>query len=133
MEEVLAIAFLVTALSIGVSIYTLWQANPTRMQRLGRNAAVGMRSSTTMKSDAAWNAGHRAAWPKVKQGSVLLLVGSLVSLGVLPFTETNPGTALWGVTVCISYVAYLWLLLVGFKHANRAAQNLTTSANDTTA
>lgn len=133
MEEVLAIALLVTVLSIGVSIYTLWQANPQRMQRLGRNAAVGMRSSATMKSDAAWNAGHSAAWPKVKQGSVLLLVGSLVSTGVLPFTETNLGAVLWGATVCVSYVVYLWLLLVGFKHANRAAQNLATSANDTAA
>ncbi|WP_407643848.1 SdpI family protein [Enteractinococcus helveticum] len=55
------------------------------MQRLGRNAAVGIRSSATMKSDAAWNAGHRAAWPKVKQGSVVLLIGSLVSAGAIPF------------------------------------------------
>jgi len=118
-------------LSIVVSIYTRWQANPQRMQRLGRNAAVGIRSSATMKSDAAWNVGHRAAWPKIKQASVVLLIGSLVSAGAFPSISTTSGTALWGAIICVSYLAYLWLLLVGFKHAQRASKNVTASTNDT--
>lgn len=127
----LVIAFLVSILSIAVSIYTRWQANPQRMQGLGRNAAIGSRSSATMKSDAAWNVGHRAAWPKIKQASVVLLIGTLVSVGALPFISTTSGTALWGAIICVSYLAYLWLLLLGFKHAQRAANNPTASANDT--
>lgn|GEM_PF-2394708 len=127
----MAIAFFVTVLSIVVSIYTRWQANPQRMQGLGRNAAIGIRSSATMKSDAAWNAGHRAAWPKIKQASVVLLIGSLVSAGALPFISTTSGTTLWGAIICVSYLAYLWLILVGFKHAQRAANNLVASAKDT--
>jgi len=104
------------------------------MQGLGRNAAIGIRSSATMKSDAAGNAGHRAAWLKIKQASVVLLIGSLVSVGALPFISTTSGTALWGAIICGSYLAYLWLILVylvGFKHAQRAANNVAASANDT--
>lgn len=121
-----AIAFFVTVVSLVVSIYTLWQAGPQRMERLGINAAVGMRSSATMKSDAAWNAGYGAAWLKVKQGSVSLFIASLVSSVVLPFTSTDSKAVFWGAIVCASYLAYLWLLLVGFKCAKRAAQDLTS-------
>lgn len=121
----LAIAFFVTILSLAVSIYTWWQANPQRMQRLGRNAAVGIRSSATMNSDAAWHAGHRAAWPKVKQGSIVLLIGSLVSAVVLPFISATSGIILWGAIICVSYLAYLWLLLLGFKHTQRASEDHT--------
>lgn len=95
------------------------------MERLGRNAAVGIRSSATMKSDAAWTAGHSAAWPKLKHGSVSLLIGSLVSVAVLPLASTTGGAVFWGATVCASYLAYLWFLFVGFQHAKQAAQDLT--------
>lgn len=121
----MAIAYFVTVLSLVVSIYTWWQANPQRMARLGRNAAVGMRSPATMNSDAAWNAGHKAAWPKVQQGSGSLFIGSLVSGIVLPFTSDNSGAVLWGAVIGASYVTYLWLLIVGFNRAKHAAQNLT--------
>ena len=127
----MAIAFFVTVLSIVVSIYTRWQANPQRMQGLGRNAAIGIRSSATMKSDAAWNVGHRAAWPKIKQASVVLLIGSVMSAGALPFISTTSGTALWGAIICVSYLAYLWLILVSFKYAQRASKNVTAPTNDT--
>lgn len=61
------------------------------MERLGRNAAVGMRSHAIMRSDETWSAGHQAAWPKARQAAIALFVGSLASAVVLPYTSDDTG------------------------------------------
>lgn len=116
-------------MSLGIAVYTLWQANPDRMERLGRNAAVGMRSVATTKSEKAWNSAHKAAWPKVKQGAIALIVGSLISTVVLLHISDDSGLW-WGSAVFMSYLAYLWLLILGFRHGNQAARDISSPRND---
>lgn len=48
-----------------IPAYTLWQLWPPRMERLGRNAWIGLRTVTTSKSEEHRRASHRAAWPWV--------------------------------------------------------------------
>lgn len=62
-------------------VAVLWQARPAVMARRGRNAWIGLRTAATMRSEAAWVAGHEAAWP-------LMRVASIVSLLVLAATVT---------------------------------------------
>lgn len=92
------------------------------MERLGRNAAVGMRSHAIMRSDETWSAGHKPAWPKAKQAAITLFVGSLASAVVLPYTSDDTGAFIWSAVIFASYVAYMWFLLLGFRYANRAAR-----------
>lgn len=116
--------------SLAAAVYTWWQLQPSRMARLGRNAAVGMRSYAIMRSESTWRAGHQAAWPKAKQAAVVLFIGSLASAVVLPYTAEDTGAFVWSVIVFVSYIGYMWLLLLGFKHANSAARKAHDAASE---
>lgn len=55
---------------------------------LERNGLIGIRTPATLQSDAAWEAGHRAAAPALRSwgrvefmGSILVLVSALLAPG----------------------------------------------------
>ena len=48
--------------------------------RLGRNAYAGVRTTSTMRSDAAWRAGHAAAVPLSDSAAVVFVISGLAAL-----------------------------------------------------
>lgn len=82
---------------------------------LGRNAIAGIRTRATMRSDAAWEAGHRAG------GGLMIPAGALfvvAGLALLTRPSNSVGTTItMGVTVGVLVVA-----VVSTRRANRAAR-----------
>jgi len=48
--------------------------------RLGRNSYAGVRTASTMRSDAAWIAGHAAAVPLSDSAAVVFVISGLAAL-----------------------------------------------------
>lgn len=93
--------------------------------RIGRNGAVGIRTSATLTSERAWTAGHRAATrPAVVLGVLCAGIGAaMAALGAVRGTD-EPGTALvvlfalgYGVVVLGGTV---WVATVASRAARRA-------------
>ncbi len=94
-----------------------WLASSSRDGTLERNGFVGIRTRATMRSDAAWLAGHRAAAGTVGVaawtcgaaavvGAALLLLGSWAGVGV----------------VIAGYLAMFLLRIIATVRAGRAAR-----------
>ncbi|MEJ5912903.1 SdpI family protein [Pseudokineococcus sp. 1T1Z-3] len=109
----MALGLVTLTLVAAAVVLVLVLARPAAMEARGRNAWVGIRIPSTMASDEAWVAGHRAAWPLLRAGSVgaLVLVAGLAVLwwttgrddGLLALGVVGV-TTLWGVAVCASAV-----------------------------
>jgi len=84
--------------------------------RLPRNGFVGIRLPSTMRSDDAWMAGHRAA-------STSLTISGVgpVALGVIA-VATNRGRSGDTVLLVIGLVWILGWIALGTVQANRAAK-----------
>jgi uncharacterized membrane protein len=82
--------------------------------RLRRNQVAGIRTAATLRSDAAWRAGHAAAVPLSDLGGVALGLSGLVAL----WARRAPVFA--GVLLSGTLVAIV-LLLLGARRAVRAA------------
>lgn len=66
------------------------------------NGWIGIRTPATLKSQQAWDAGHRNALPHFRLGSIILIVGAfvLVVLAVIDVPD-------WlGVTVVLTVMAF---------------------------
>ena len=89
-----------------------------RRGRLPRNRWVGIRTRTTMASDAAWTAAHRAtSWSSTASGALLVVTG----LGLLVLRPSGDGAA----AVATGAVAIIALLvLIGGIQAQRAAKDV---------
>ena len=91
-----------------------------RADRLPRNRAIGIRSAQTMRSEAAWQAGHRAAVPMLITITTIAIGFALGLFGVESFA--------WPKTVGNVLAVSWWLLILGlfigvWMIANRAAQS----------
>ena len=91
-----------------------------RGDRLSRNRAIGIRSAQTMRSEAAWQAGHRAAIPMLITIGIIAIGFALGLFGVESFA--------WPKTVGNVLAVSGWLLILGlfigvWMIANRAAQS----------
>ncbi|WP_298801926.1 SdpI family protein [uncultured Pseudokineococcus sp.] len=121
--DVLA-GLLVLAVTAAAILLVLRLVRPDAIERRGRNAWVGIRTGTTLRSEAAWVAAHRAAWPLVRGGSLAALA-ALALLGVA-WLATGRGEDLLGlgsVGVMLVWVAPL-LASIGPAHeAARAAED----------
>ena len=87
---------------------------------IGRNAAVGIRTKETMKSDAAWLAGHRAADPVMTvTGWVALVLAAALVLSAVVAQQMPVIVAIVGVA---GYAAVIVGALRAKAVANRAAR-----------
>ena len=91
-----------------------------RGDRLSRNRAIGIRSAQTMRSDAAWRAGHRAAIPMLTIIGIIAIEFALALVGVESFA--------WPKAVGNVLAVSGWLLILGlfigvWMTANRAARS----------
>lgn len=67
-------------IGIGFPVLFLVLFSPPVIERLGPNGFIGIRIRSVMRSKAAWNAGHRAAWPIIRN---LCLASLVISVGCL--------------------------------------------------
>jgi hypothetical protein len=105
----LALALLQCVVGATVSLSTRRAADG----RLARNPLVGIRTASTMRSDAAWRAGHAAAVPLADLGGTAFALGGLLALVLR--TTAFPAALLGGVLVGTV------LLLAAARRAVRAA------------
>lgn len=104
-----------------VALVVWWVTESAAHGKIGKNSAVGIRTSSTMASDGAWEAGHLAALPLARKmgvaGAVLgvaLLVAGLVS------SQEQPS----GLIIALFTVGYLGVfigVLLATRTANRGA------------
>ncbi|MGW9112141.1 SdpI family protein [Microbacterium sp. NPDC055683] len=95
---------------------------PSRRGDLERNGRIGIRTRHTLASDAAWDAGHRAAVPGMV--GTLACCGSAILVGVvllIAFGDRLPDLAALAV-VLGGYGAVLLSGVPTVRAANRAAR-----------
>lgn len=94
-----------------------WAARSSRTGTLERNALIGIRTRATMASDAAWDAGHRAAAPVLE-----VVAWASVVTGLVGTVTAIADSWLAAVTVSVGYAALFVLLGLATARANRAAR-----------
>ena len=111
------------ASAIVVAVLTaaaLVQFTLTRSGSLDRNALIGIRTSATLSSDAAWKAGHQAAQPALLTTAVTGVVTLVAVLG-LWFLVPTAATAL-AVVSATGLVVVAGLFVRVALSANKAAR-----------
>lgn len=90
-----------------------------RSGMVGRNHTVGIRTRATLRSEAAWVAGHRAVVPYLVASAIIAgLAGIAVLLGSL-----QGGDPLWLNVVTLSgWLLIMITVLIGARAAQRAAR-----------
>lgn len=67
---------------------------------LTRNGLVGIKTSATLQSDAAWSAGHAAAVPALRASAAIAATGVLVPLPLALLTQP----ASWGEVAGLAFL-----------------------------
>lgn len=107
------IALVIAALTFAVLLAMIKAGNLTR------NGLVGVRTSATMESDAAWQAGHRAAVPALSLGLMIFIVGTVAVL-LTYHLYGDDMASLAGILALLAGV--LPVLIATFTSVKRAAQ-----------
>jgi uncharacterized membrane protein len=78
------VAMLVTVIAeVLAGLVILWFAVRLRRGRISRNSAVGVRTPSTMRSDAAFETANKAAAPLSGAGGAVMAVGGVLAV-VMP-------------------------------------------------
>lgn len=120
----------VGGVSLLVVAGVLWWGTRAVVERpIERNIVVGIRTSATQASDAAWEAGHRAALPVIKVVSLVSagLAVPLILAGVLARTERPTAPVL--MLFALGYGTVLVGALLSARAANRAARAVGEGAD----
>ncbi|MFC8680179.1 SdpI family protein [Microbacterium ureisolvens] len=112
-EEIVARVILFPVM-VGAGLLMLWLARAAASGRLGRNQLAGVRLPSTLASDKAWLAGHRAARRPTEIAGWCALASAAPALTPLPLPVVV-GVVLLGALAMIAFT--LW----GAVLANRAA------------
>lgn len=90
-----------------------------RFGRLPPNRWVGFIRGTTRRSEAAWRAGHRAAWLPLLLGGLSVVVASLAGLG-----DQLLSGGRFGLVAIVCVVVFVVSMLLGAMIADRAASHV---------
>ena len=119
-EEILARSILLIVMA-GAGVLILWMASAAADGRLGRNQIAGIRLPSTLVSDRAWLAAHRAARRPTQIAGWCAIIGSIPAALPVPLP-------LAVVSVLVGAVLMLVFTLRGAQVASRAAQDLPPEA-----
>lgn len=122
-EEVPVFAQTVGIAEILVGCLLLWTGRTARAGRLRRNRWAGYRTRSTMRSDAHWNAAHRAG------AAHLLFAGLPPLLGGLFLLLAQPQRRFVDAIVLITAALMVLAVLIGARRAVRAATALPPGGN----
>lgn len=99
----------------------LWLASACRRGTLKRNPVLGVRTPSTLRSDEAWIAAHRAGAPQLAIGGWGVIVAGLVAAAFLIAGHPVPGVPL---AVVLGFAWMLgWLIASGIV-AGRVARRI---------
>lgn len=88
---------------------------------IGRNRPIGIRTSATLASDAAWHAAHQAATPLMQKAAVVAATCALVGIAAMLWAPAAWEAAVFATVVIGGYVTPAILLVRAMFIANRAA------------
>lgn len=100
---------------VGTGWLLIWMARAAADGRLRRNQWAGIRIPSTMASDEAWLAGHRAAEAPTRWAGWVAIVSGLLALFPIPLEAVALG-------VGVACLVLLALVLHGARLAGRAAR-----------
>ncbi|AEV82876.1 hypothetical protein ACWT_1857 [Actinoplanes sp. SE50] len=115
----MALALPIAASFAVISALALIMARLVDTDRLDRNAAFGIRTAGTKRSDQAWKAGHRAAQPLTRALGITGLCFAILILGVA-FTGARTVVT---VTAVLGYAGMVTLLALMAHRADTAARS----------
>ncbi|MGU3433210.1 SdpI family protein [Actinomycetes bacterium M1A6_2h] len=113
-----ALLYLVVGSGMAVSVRRI------REGRTRVNGWIGIRTPATLRSQVAWNAGHRNALPHFRIGSAVLIAGA-VALVLLALVDA----AEWiGITVILTVIVFtvanmIYAAIVASAAADRASRD----------
>lgn len=93
---------------------------------LGRNRAVGIRTSATLASDAAWQAAHRAAAPLMQKAAAVAGTSALLGIAAMLWTPAEWEAAVFSSVIAVGYGTPVLLLVRAAFVADRAATEAAT-------
>ncbi|GAB3213524.1 SdpI family protein [Marinactinospora thermotolerans] len=128
MEHLIGIVSLAVGLLTAAGVL-LAVARSAAKGELERNPMVGIRTRTTLSSDAAWRAGHRAAAPWLTRAAQTALVAGIVS-GVIAVVQavTGAGGAAVLAVPGAGWILFLLLVVVAVRRADTAGRAATEGA-----
>lgn len=115
------VAGLVLAL---VAVLVVFVSEATARGNLGINGMLGLRFGAMMTSEAAWQAGHRAARVPLDIGGALLFVAGILVMA-LPLSDDALGSVVLGAVGVL-----VLLVAVGAVRASRAANRTLLETGD---
>ena len=102
---------------VGTGLLLIWMARAAADGRLRRNQWAGIRIPSTMASDGAWLAGHRAAENPTRWAGWIAVVSGLLALFPVPLEAVAGG-------VGIASVILLALVIYAARLAGQAARDV---------
>ncbi|MEL7975409.1 SdpI family protein [Isoptericola sp. F-RaC21] len=109
---------LVVAVAVAVGVWLITRA--AARGQLGANGAVGIRTPATQRSEAAWEAGHRAALPLLRWAAIVIALAGIGALLVLG----PDGAGRLEIAGLVLLVAVLVVVVVAGVVAHRAASRV---------
>lgn len=92
---------------------------PSRINKIGPNAILGIRTVATTESQEAWETAHQVAWPYVKASSLALGACLIAAASGAALTEGATRNSMAGLGSAAGMVIWLVILVVGARAAHR--------------
>lgn len=114
--------------SIGLMLISVLCASLVREIKSGtlaRDGGFGLKTRKTKASDAAWNAGHRAASPYVRVTSYVALASAVlvIILCIALREDGDRGNNVTLIALGFGYVATVGMLVISARVADKAASS----------
>lgn len=109
-----------------LAILLLLLARAGRRGRLRRNHLVGIRLSTTLRTDEAWREAHRAAAPALRAGGLSALFGVVIgAVALAGFSEPAVTRIACLAGFAVAFILVIRAGIVGNRAAARLAGRRT--------
>lgn len=126
MPASVVVGMIAAIVMLAAGIALVWLAASSKRGKFARNHLVGIRTGTTLASDAGWAAGHKAASRQMSVAGWGVIIGAILAaaggaLALLGVSEDAANSIIAALILASSAWAVAWLL-VSARTANRAAR-----------